>query len=84
MTTEQQESGNRTHSPPSSLSCECRGQLAILIANLIETHLNIQAAELDNELANQVHSSSSCLDAHIVSIKEDYHAHCRSTSVQNH
>ena len=81
MTTGHQESGHETQSSPPTLSRECKGQLAILIANLMETQLSIQDAELDREPADQTPSSSSYLDANTDSIKEDCHADSRSAFV---
>lgn len=85
MTAEQQESERKAPSPLPTLSRQCKHQLAMLIANLIEMHLSNQGgfdAEFDAEPADQVRSSN-CLNPNKVSIKEDCHACHRSTFDQD-
>ena len=82
MTAGQHEADRTTHPPPLNLSRECQRELAMLVANLIETHLSIEDAfdaELDAGPADQPDSSSNCFNPDHVTIKEDCHAHHRST-----
>lgn len=72
------ESESHAQPPLPTLSRECKRELAMLIANLIEVHLCIQGAidaERNAKPADQGHSSSNCLNPQQISIKEDCHAH---------
>ncbi len=74
-----QECEHTSHSPLPTLSPHYKRQLAMLIANLIETHLSDQSTfdvECDSERADQLDPSTNTIN---VPIKEDYHAHHRST-----
>lgn len=80
MTTGLPKPEHTDHSSRPTLSRQNKHQLAMLIANLIETHLMAHGAfdvKVDTDPADQVHSSSNCFNN--VSIKEDCHAHRRST-----
>ena len=74
MTAGQQESEYAADFPLPTLSRDCKRQIAMLIANLIELHLSSQIA-FDAEPAKPVHSSSNCSNSNNASIKEDCHAH---------
>jgi hypothetical protein len=73
------ESRCHANSPPVTLSGECKHQLALLVANMIDTHLSSHSA-LDARIdADRVHSSSVGFKSNNISIKEDCHVHHRST-----
>ena len=79
------ESGCRAKSPTPTLSRECKHQLALLVANMIETHLSSQPAiDTRFDAEQEVQSSSGDFKSNNISIKEDCHAHHRSTFDQDH
>lgn len=73
------ESGGHANSRPPTLSQECKHQLAVLIANMIAMHLSTQPVFDAGFDVDQVHSSSNDFNTNNISIKEDCHAHHRST-----
>jgi hypothetical protein len=78
------ELGGHANSSPPTLSQECKHQLAVLIANMIAMHLGTQPVFDAGFDADQVRSSSDDFKSNNISIKEDCHAHHRSTFDQDH
>ena len=81
MTAGPHESKRTTHLPRPALSRQCQCELAMLVANLIETHLGIEASSgttLEAE-APKSDSSTNCFKPDQTSIKEDCHEHHRPT-----